>query len=147
MNANQKATQRRTLAQARRAPQWQRLIDSIHKAQEAAGYAGRQFGEAEMQHFSAELVGMPQEVGAYRGQFAAYWVERTVFEHSDGTESITYALKCVYGDNLASVERIADATAHTTGYDGAEPAATPEWEAATALDFINRAKFQTGAKP
>lgn len=142
MAARRNPAQLRTLAEARRAPQWQRFIDTLHKAQEAAGYDGRQFGKAEMQHFGALLVGMPQE--APRGR-AVFWAERTVFEHGDGTESITYALKSWHAEDPANVDRIADATAHTTGYDGAGTVATPEWDAATALDFARRAAFQVGA--
>jgi hypothetical protein len=146
---------RRTLAQARRSPQWQRLIDSIHKAQAAKGYDGRQFGAAEMEHFGETLVGMPVErtVSSYRADtlaerragFAAYWVARQVNNHSDETESVRYVLKAVYGDDLANVHTIAEETAHTTGYDGTGTVLTPEWDAVTALDFVRRAAFQTGA--
>jgi hypothetical protein len=132
---------RRTVAQARRAPQWQRLIDSVHAAQAAAGYAGRQWGAAEVEHFQETLIGMP-----YSTPYAAetYWVARTVFPHSDGTESVTYRIKVVRGDALERVDTIADAVAHTTGYDGADTVSTPEWEAATALDMIRRAAFLAG---
>jgi hypothetical protein len=138
-------TTRRTLAQARRAPQWQRLIDSIHKAQAAKGFEGRHFGAAEMESFGETLIGMPAEVGAYRGNFAAYWVARQDFEHSDGTHTVTYKLRAIYADDLADVQTIADASASDAYTDAETAAYTPEWDAATALDFVRRARFQTGA--
>jgi hypothetical protein len=143
-------TTRRTLADARRAPQWQRLIDSIHKAQAAKGYAGRQFGEAEMGFFGSTLIGLPVEKPG-RGytpraaDFAAYWVERQETDHSDGTVSVRYVLKAVYGDDLANVHTIASSTDDATEAEWAASVdPTPEWDAATALDFVRRAAFQTG---
>lgn len=132
-------TTRRTLAQARRIPAWQRLIDSIHAAQAAKGYAGRQFGKDEMRAFGETLIGKPVEkVGAMDKpeNFAAYWVARQVFDHSDGSQSVRYVLKVVYGDNLANVHTIADAR-----LSDAEDAAEDE---RTAREFIRRAQHQTG---
>lgn len=145
-------TTRRTLAQARRMPQWQRLIDSIHKAQEAKGYPGRQFGADEMRSFGETLIGKPAEyIGrgyTPRAQdFAAYWVARQETDHSDGATSVRYVLKAVYGDDLANVHTITDSN-EAMELRG-EPWETcvdpsPEWEAATALDFIRRANNQAG---
>ncbi|WP_217181599.1 hypothetical protein [Streptomyces sp. AC495_CC817] len=142
-------TARRTLAQARRMPQWQRLIDSIHKAQEAQGFPGRQFGADEMRFFGETLIGKPVEVNtrdaatpeAARRGFAAYWVARQVTDHRDGSQSVRYVLKAVYGDDLASVFTIAE-TDHSD--DSVNP--SPEWDAATALEFIRRANHQTGRR-
>lgn len=134
-------TTRRTLAQARRIPAWQRLIDSIHKAQEAEGYAGRQFGADEMRFFAETLIGVPVEKVNPRTMdardFAAYWVARQVTDHSDGSQSVRYVLKVVYGDNLANVHTIADSG---FGAESVNPSAG--WEEATALDFVKRAHFQ-----
>jgi len=134
---------RRTLAQAKRSPQWQRLIDSIHKAQEAKGYPGRQFGAAEMRYFGATLIGMPAERvnwGTRNPQdFAAYWVERQAFDHSDGSQSVRYVLKVVYGNDLANVNTITQSDETESTFDP-----SPEWDATTALDFVRRAHSQTG---
>lgn len=134
-------TTRRTLAQAKRMPQWARLITSIHNAQEAKGYAGRQFGPAEMRHFGETLIGKPVErtdrhYPAKPEHFAAYWVARQTFTHSDGTEDVTYALKAVYGHDLADVRPIDRQTL-------TDPTAAED--EALALDYVRRAAFQTGA--
>lgn len=150
MNAPTYDTTRRTLAEARRSPQWQRLIDSIHSAQAAKGYAGRQFGEAEMRAFGATLIGMPVEKVGHgytprAADFAAYWVERQETEHNDGTTSVRYVLKAVYGDDLANVNTIADTLTDGTPAEWAASVdPTPEWDAATALDYVRRAQFQAG---
>lgn len=127
---------RRTLAQARRAPQWGRLIDTIHKAQEAAGYGGRQFGAAEMRHFGATLVGMPQET-PYGGR--VYWAERQEFEHSDGTVSVHYVVKAWDADNPANVDTI-----YSTPYEEYLVDPTPEQDDKAAQDAARRAAFQVG---
>lgn len=125
--------QLRTLAQARRAPQWQRFIDSLHAAQERAGFAGRQFGTREMQSFGETLVGMPQEApyGA-----AIYWAARQENEHSDGSVSVRYVLKVWRPAESAHVETITE--------DYLPEGFTPEDDAAMALDFARRAAFQIG---
>jgi hypothetical protein len=133
-------TTRRTLAQVDRCPQWQRLIVSIHKAQEKKNYAGRQFGAAEMRHFGETLIGMPVEYvdrhsPAKPEHFSAYWVARQTFTHSDGAESVTYALKAIYGDDLAEVYGI-------DRLDLTDP--TPAEDAAAALDYMRRANLQIG---
>ena len=131
-------TKRRALAQARRMPVWQRLIDSIHLAQTRAGYDGRHFGPEEMRHFGATLIGKPAEnVGTTPADFAAYWIERQALTHSDGSASVSYVLKAVYGDNLADVHTISRA-------DMLDP--SPEAEAATALDYVRRAHSQAGGR-
>lgn len=135
-------TARHTLAQARRMPQWQRLIDSIHKAQEAKGYDGRQFGKGEMSFFGETLIGKPAEVNGPNG-FAAYWVARQVTDHSDGSESVRYTLKAVYGDDLANVHTIKDTTEDGTPFeDTLNPSA--EWDARKAREYIARASHQIG---
>lgn len=138
--------QARTLAQARRMPQWQRLIDSIHKAQEAKGFAGRQFGADEMRFFGETLIGKPVEKVASgytpsAKDFAAYWVARQETEHSDGSHSVRYVLKAVYGDNLAWVYTIAE-----TEFSDESVNPTAEWDESTALEFVRRAQHQTGAR-
>lgn len=130
-------TTRRTVAQARRMPAWQRLITTVHAAQEAKGYEGRQWGAQEVRYFRETLIGKPVELAAnsWRTEFACYWVVRQVNEHSDGSESIRYALKAVYGDDLANVRTIDDAWAG--GNDSAE-------DERLAREFITRAQHQTG---
>ncbi|WP_162815527.1 hypothetical protein [Microbacterium arborescens] len=132
-------TTRRTLSQVRRMPQWQRLIDSIHKAQEAAGYDGRHFGRAEMRAFGATLIGKPAEHVAYATRkpedFGAYWVERQTLTHSDDSVTVDYVLKAVYGDALERVETIARESMH-------QP--TPAQDAAMAADFAARAQAVAG---
>lgn len=131
-------TTRHTLALAMRRPQWQRLITSIHKAQEAKGYDGRQFGKDEMRFFGARLIGTPVEKVARSKdprEFECYWVERTSVEHSDETVSVRYTLKAVYGDDLANVHMIAESEWFAPSGDMDET---------TALDFVKRSHFQTG---
>lgn len=130
-------TTRRTLAQVKRSPQWQRLIISIHNAQEAKGYEGRQFGADEMRFFGATLIGVPVEKVAPAGpkDFAAYWVERQSLEHSDESTSVRYVLKSVHGDDLATVYAIDESEWFAPSGD---------MDQATALDFVRRANFQTG---
>lgn len=121
-------TDRHTLAQAKRMPQWQRLITTVHKAQEAAGYEGRQFGQAEMQHFGSTLIGKPVERVA-RGkvtEFRVYWVER----QTNGS-SVRYVLKSVGGGDLRNPETIVDRFLE-------DPSA--EDDEATALEFVKTSK-------
>lgn len=122
----------RTIAEARRAPQWARLIDSIHAAQEAQGYPGRQFGATEMQFFGASLVGMPEST-----PYAAdtYWVERQSLEHSDGSVTVWHALKVVRGDALHKVDTIAREELH---------APTPDQEQSARRDAIARIRSLAG---
>lgn len=131
-----KHTTRRTVSQARRAPQWARLIDTIHKAQEDAGYAGRQFGADEMRFFGASLVGMPWEMPQGR---RAYWVERQSNEHSDGSVSAVYVVKAWDASAPANVETIhrPDVAEYLTDPTAAE-------DEAAALDAVRRAAFQVG---
>jgi hypothetical protein len=133
-------TTRRTLAQARRMPQWARLMYSIHNAQAAKGYAGRYFSAAEMKFFNETLIGKPVELVAHTKDprdFSAHWVARQVFENADGGVSVRYALKAVYGDNLANVNTLDEL--HL------EDPTTAEDQAAAA-EYVRRANFQTGAK-
>lgn len=123
-------TTRRTVTEARRAPQWQRLIDSIHKAQEAKGYAGRMFGADEARFFGLTLIGMPSTRSD-----AAYWVERHSLTHSDESITVAYMLKVVYYDNLAQPHTVAEIMLEDT---------TPEQEAETATEYVARAGWQTG---
>lgn len=119
-------------------PQWQRLIDSIHKAQDAAGYDGRQFGPDEMRFFGASLIGKPVERIARSKSprdFGAYWVERQTLTHSDESVTVAYALKAVYGDALHKVETIAREELVSP---------TPAADAAMALDFVRRAHSVAG---
>jgi hypothetical protein len=132
-------TTRRTLSQVRRMPQWQRLIDSVHKAQELAGYDGRQFGRDEVEHFGSTFIGKPVEHVARQSRkpedFAASWVERQAVEMS-GETFVTYVLKTVYGDALAEVKTI----------NRSEPAAglTPSQDAALAAEFVSRSMWVAG---
>lgn len=133
-------TTRRTLAQAKRMPQWQRLITTVHKAQEAQGYEGHEFGAAEMKHFDATLIGRPVTTvvlsSSTKEEFECYWVERASFEHSDRTCSITYRLKAVYGTDLATVVKVdASEIMHNP---------TTEEDQATALEFVRRARTLAG---
>ncbi len=128
---------RRTVSAARRMPQWQRLIATIHPAQESAGYAGRHFGAGEIRSFGVSLIGRPVErVGASPVEFAAFWVERQEYPYSDGRVSVNYVVKSVYGDGLANVH-----TLERTDLDTLTPAA----DAAAAVDAVNRAHFIAGA--
>jgi hypothetical protein len=127
---------RYTLAQARRAPQWRRLIDTVHAAQAAAGYEGRQFGAAEMEHFGATLVGMPWEMPYSR---RAFWAERQSNDHSDGTTTVHYVVKAWDADEAPKVETI-----WTTPYEEWMIDPTPEQDEAAALDALGRAAFQVG---
>lgn len=137
-------TTRRTLAQAGRMPQWRRLMSAVNAAQAAKGWPSRHFSAEDARAFGETYIGKPWEkVG--RGyapkpeDFAVYWVVRQEFEHSDGSTDVVYKLKAVYGDDLATVHTIA---ASEFGAESINP--TPEWEEATALDFIRRAEFQGG---
>lgn len=137
-------TTSRTLVQAYRMPQWQRLIDSIHAAQASKGYPGRQFGKGEMEWFGATLIGKPAVRPASANcEFAAHWVERQSYEHSDGSESVRYVLKSVYGDNLAEVHTISEWPMTKSGY-AASVNITPEKDAKVAAEFVKRALHQIG---
>ncbi len=130
----ERATRVYTLAQAHKVVQWERLIVTIHKAQEAANYAGRQFGADEMRFFGASLIGLPREM---RHGNRVYWVERQTMEHSDHSESVSYALKVWDSSDAKNVETI----------ERSEPLfdPTPAEDQALALDFARRAAFQVGA--
>lgn len=130
-------TTRRTLAQAMRMPQWRRLIDSVHQAQAAQGFEGRQFGKDEMRFFGSSLIGKPvTHVQKTADEFSAYWVERQELELSDGAHSVRYVLKAIYGDNLANVRTI------TMSPILMDP--TPAADASTAAEFIARARNLAG---
>ena len=157
---------RRRLLLARKSPQWQRLIDTIHKAQEARGYESRHFAPDVLESFGETLVGFPAEVPASAGrEFAAYWVVRQVTSYayplrsSDrGSSSVRYVLKAVYADDLAHVHTIADEwrNCEFDADDDSAPGtyfATPSlsereelraWEERTARDFVARKNHQNG---
>lgn len=126
----------RTLAQARRAPQWQRLIDSLSAAEMRAGFSGRQFGRREMESFRSRLVGMPWEAPF---SAAVYWAERMENEHSDGSIDVLYVVKVWRPGESALTERIAEQWIPSEDY-------TPQLDADTALDFARRAAFQVGGE-
>lgn len=101
-----KSTTSRTLSQSRRMPQWRRLIDSVHLAQTAQGFDGRQFDPEAMEFFQATLIGTPIEhVRERADEFSVYWVERQELEHG-GSTTVRFVVKMVRGDNLAKVETV-----------------------------------------
>lgn len=131
-------TTRRTLSQAHKMPQWQRLIDSVHNAQGEASYRGRQFGLAEMRHFGATLIGKPVEHSDYpikAKDFSVYWVERQSLTYSTGEIMVRYVLKAVYGDDLARVETLTEQVLE-------DP--SDKEDQGTAIEFVRRANFQVG---
>jgi hypothetical protein len=126
---------RRTLAEAMRAPQWHRLIVTIHKAQEAAGFDGRHFGADEMRFFGETLVGMPWELPEAK---RVYWTARQELVHSDGTRSVRYVVKCWDSETPAIVDTIAESESVWNP--------TEEEDAALLRDYAARAAFQVGGK-
>lgn len=125
----------RTLSQARRMPQWQRLIDSVHLAQAAQGFDGRQFDAKAVEFFRATLIGKPiEQVGAAADDFSVYWVERQELEHTDSA-SVRYVVKMVRGDNLAKVETVSDEILESP---------TADEDRHAALEFIQRARKLAG---
>lgn len=157
---------RRELLLARRSPNWQRLIDTVHKAQELRGYESRHFAPDVVESFGESFIGYPAEVlkSASR-EFAAYWVVRQVSSYSPALRSgesghsfVQYKLKAVYGDDLACVHTIAEETfvCEFDAEDDSAPGtylATPSlaqreelraWEERTARDFVARKNHQIG---